>query len=683
MKNKKNNSLIIYLAFLLVILLMPFLFFRGAETRPLKYYQVVDYFRQDKVLGFDLKFSNGELTLLVEESKAQTIPFKSVLPSEEMFLENPTLALRQFVGLMQTIRSDRVADLSREPNDMIRVDLVEKPAVRRVITYKLANIGCFLQDIDGFVKQHNAMNPDNLIQSDYLRGVNPFFAFVGLMVNTIIPLCLLALSVYFYYKYMGGGSLGQSLGTARSKHGKYLDKGPKILMRDVAALHEEKEEVQDLIMFLKDPNKFGELGARIPAGVLFVGPPGTGKTLLAKALAGEAGVPFFFVSGSAFVEMFVGVGAARVREVFDHAKKHSPCIVFIDEIDAVGKERSGYGGGHDERDQTLNQLLVEMDGFKANSGVIVVAATNMGDKLDKALLRPGRFDRVVYIGSPDVKGREEILKVHSRNKPLAPDVRLEEIAKATIGFSGADLANLMNESALRAAKQGKKAIRARDIDHAVIRVVVGTEKNSKKVTPRNKESTAWHESGHALCSYFTSAADAVRFVSIIPTGAAGGFTLTNPREDDMYKTKDAMFAEIVVAMGGRVAEKLKLGELSTGAISDMRNATRIAMGMVTVFGFTDELGTLVYDAATLGKQYIEHSEEVKRTIDEQVRKIAEAAWAEAERILTEHDDKLEELAEYLIENEKIEGEKFKQMMEGAKSVTVGSITADPEGSDPQ
>ena len=446
----------------------------------------------------------------------------------------------------------------------------------------------------------------------------------------------------------------------------------KVTFQDVAGEDEEKEELREIVEFLRQPDKYLALGARIPKGVLLVGPPGTGKTLLAKAVAGEAGVKFLSISGSDFVEMYVGVGASRVRDLFDKAKKTAPCIVFIDEIDAVGRQRgAGLGGGHDEREQTLNQLLVEMDGFGANEGVIVIAATNRADILDKALLRPGRFDRQVYVGLPDIKGREEILKVHTRNKPLAPDVVLKTIAKSTAGFTGADLENLVNEAALLAAKRGRKAITEQDIEEASIKVVAGPEKKSRVVTEREKRLTSYHEAGHAITHYYCETADPVHEISIIPRGAAGGYTMSLPEEDKNYVTKKQMEDNIVTLLGGRVAEKLVLDDISTGASNDLERATAIARSMVMRYGFSERLGPVVYgnepSETFLGRDLSAgrgYSETVASEIDAEIREMLDEAYEAARVMLSEHIDKLHTVAKALMEREKLSGEEFCILMEG-------------------
>ena len=424
--------------------------------------------------------------------------------------------------------------------------------------------------------------------------------------------------------------------------------------------------------FLKNPKKYNELGARIPKGVLLVGPPGTGKTLLARAVAGEAGVPFFSISGSDFVEMFVGVGASRVRDLFEQAKKNSPCIIFIDEIDAVGRQRgAGLGGGHDEREQTLNQLLVEMDGFGANEGVIMIAATNRPDILDPALMRPGRFDRQVTVGYPDVKGREEILKVHARGKPIAPDVDLRTIAKSSAGFTGADLENLLNEAALLAARRNLKAITMTEIEEATIKVVVGTEKKSHVMTERERKLTAYHEGGHAVVTYFCKTQDPVHQISIIPRGMAGGYTMQLPAEDRSYRTRTEMQESLIVLLGGRVAESLTLDDISTGASNDIERATKTARAMVTKYGMSDKLGSIAYgrddSEPFLGRDMghiRDYSEATASAIDAEIKHIVNTAYERTENILKEHMDKLQQVAQFLYHNEKMSGEEFRAVMEG-------------------
>ncbi|MEN6314961.1 MAG: ATP-dependent zinc metalloprotease FtsH [Clostridiaceae bacterium] len=467
----------------------------------------------------------------------------------------------------------------------------------------------------------------------------------------------------------GGGNRVMSFGKSRAKVN--TDDKKKVTFDDVAGADEEKEELKEIVEFLKSPKKFIELGARIPKGVLLVGPPGTGKTLLAKAVSGEAGVPFFSISGSDFVEMFVGVGASRVRDLFEQAKKNAPCIVFIDEIDAVGRHRgAGMGGGHDEREQTLNQLLVEMDGFGVNEGVIILAATNRPDILDPALLRPGRFDRRVFVGLPDIKGREAILKVHSKGKPLASDVKLEELAKSTPGFTGADLENLLNEAALLAARKNKKRIDMDDIKEATFKVVVGPEKKSRVMSDKEKKLTAYHEAGHAIAVKVASTTDKVDRVSIIPSGRAGGYTAHKPDEDKSYHTKAQLMEEIIIAMGGRAAEDLVLGEISTGASNDLKHANSVARSMITKFGMSEKLSNMVFDENDeifIGRDFghtKEYSEEIAAVIDKEVKHLIDTAYEKTKLILNENMNILHKIAETLLEKEKLEGAEFESLFAG-------------------
>jgi cell division protease FtsH len=460
-----------------------------------------------------------------------------------------------------------------------------------------------------------------------------------------------------------------SFGKSRAKMSS--DDKKKVTFEDVAGADEEKEELKEIVEFLKSPKKFIELGARIPKGVLLVGPPGTGKTLLAKAVSGEAGVPFFSISGSDFVEMFVGVGASRVRDLFEQAKKSAPCIVFIDEIDAVGRHRgAGMGGGHDEREQTLNQLLVEMDGFGVNEGVIILAATNRPDILDPALLRPGRFDRRVFVGLPDIKGREQILKVHSKGKPLGSDVKLDELAKSTPGFTGADLENLLNEAALLAARKNKKRIEMEEIKEATFKVVVGPEKKSRVMSEKEKKLTAYHEAGHAIAVKVASSTDKVDRVSIIPSGRAGGYTAHKPDEDKTYHTKAQLMEEIIIAMGGRAAEDIVLGEISTGASSDLKHANGVARSMITKFGMSDKLGNMVFDENDeifIGRDFghtRSYSEEVAAQIDKEVKNLIDSAYDRTVAILKENIHILHRLADALLEKEKLEGAEFEALFSG-------------------
>ena len=488
----------------------------------------------------------------------------------------------------------------------------------------------------------------------------------------LIPYAVMAGVLFLLFTIMmnrnGGGNGMAKFGAARTKSKE--DYKTNVTFADVAGAKEEKEELFEIVDFLKDPKKYNDLGARIPHGVLLVGPPGTGKTLLAKAVAGEAGVGFLSISGSDFVEMYVGVGASRVRDLFDQAKKIAPAIVFIDEIDAVGRQRgTGVGGGHDEREQTLNQLLVEMDGFGSNQGVVVLAATNRADILDPALLRPGRFDRQVYVGLPDIQGREEILKVHTKKKPLAEDVDLRTVARGTAGFTGADLENLTNEAALMAARRNDKFVRGQDMKDAVIKVIAGPEKKSRVITEQERKLTAYHEAGHALVIHALPSQDPVHQITIIPRGQAGGMTIHLPVEDRSYRSRTEMRDEIAVCLGGRVAEDLVLGDISTGAGSDLQRASGLARSMVMRYGMSEKLGNVVYDSGSevfIGRSMAQtksYSETVAAEIDTEVKALVDAAYARAEEILTQQRAKLDAVAEYLLEHETMEAEEFVRVME--------------------
>lgn len=541
-----------------------------------------------------------------------------------------------------------------------------------VYRYTVPNVSLFVDDIHDDVVEYNKENPDNQIKMDYASGTANSW-WVSLL-PTVVMILLLAGVMFFMFKRMNQSvqnenNRAMSFGKARYK--KNDDKN-KTTFADVAGADEEKEELEEIVEFLKAPKDFSALGARIPKGVLLVGPPGTGKTLLARAVAGEAGAPFFSISGSDFVEMYVGVGASRVRDLFAEAKKNAPSIIFIDEIDAVGRHRgAGMGGGHDEREQTLNQLLVEMDGFGPNEGVIVIAATNRPDILDPALLRPGRFDRQVTVNYPDLKGREEILKVHARKKPLGPDVNLRNIAGATVGFTGADLENLLNEAALLAARRKLKAITMKEIEEATMKVVVGTEKKSHKISEKDKKITAYHEAGHAVTSFYLEHEDPVTHISIVPRGMAGGFTMYQHEHDEMHLMKSKMLDDIVGLLGGRVAEKIIFNDISTGASNDIERASEQARKMVTRYGMSEKLGPIAFgqnnDEVFLGKDYNHmrnYSEAVASQIDDEVEKIILNAYKQTEDILTEHIDKLHAVALELVKREKLTGDEFKRIMNG-------------------
>ena len=493
--------------------------------------------------------------------------------------------------------------------------------------------------------------------------------------DLLLPISSIVLLVLMFMLFIGGpqsqGKGAMPFGKSKARMLTANDRN-KVTFKDVAGIDEEKEELQEIVDFLKNPKKYTDMGARIPKGVLLVGQPGTGKTLLAKAVAGEAGVPFFIISGSDFVEMFVGVGASRVRDLFEEAKRNSPCIVFIDEIDAVGRQRgAGLGGGHDEREQTLNQMLVEMDGFSANEGVIVLAATNRPDVLDKALLRPGRFDRQIVVPAPDVKAREQILEVHARKKKLADDVDLNIIAKNTSGFTGADLENILNEAALLAARREKQEIGEREIEDAMVKVTMGPEKKTRERSNKENKLVVYHEGGHAVVSRYLKTQDPVHEISIIPRGMAGGYTMYRPTEDKSFISKTEMLENIVSLLGGRASEDLVLGDISTGASNDIQRATQIAKAMVTKYGMSDRIGTITLgsdqDEVFIGRDWgheKSYSEETAGVIDEEVKKIIDNAYQEAKSILNAHRDKLDRVAEVLVEKEKITGEEFDQIFEG-------------------
>ena len=532
------------------------------------------------------------------------------------------------------------------------------------VRYRIYDFAIFYEDLNDLIVEQKAAG----IITSYDYPAAPTTNWLTTLLPYVLVAVVLGLLWYFLIVRAQGGGMGPDkmakFGTARTRT--LTDKDRKITFADVAGADEEKEELQEIVEFLKDPKKYISLGARIPKGVLLVGPPGTGKTLLAKAVAGEAGVGFLSISGSDFVELYVGVGASRVRDLFDQAKKNSPAIVFIDEIDAVGRQRgTGLGGGHDEREQTLNQLLVEMDGFAANEGVVVLAATNRADVLDPALLRPGRFDRQIYVGLPDIRGREDILKVHVRNKPLAEDVNLKELARGTPGFTGADLENLINEGALLAARRGEKFITMADLKEAEIKVIAGPEKKSRVIPQHERELTAYHEAGHAVVMQLLPDHDPVSQITIIPRGQAGGMTISLPEEDRSYLSKRYMEDQIVALLGGRVAEKLCLGDISTGASNDIQRATQIARKMVASYGMSEKLGTVSFesghDEVFIGRtmsQGRSYSEAVAAQIDEEVKDLVGSAYERCRKMLDENRDKLEAVARYLLEHETMERDAF-------------------------
>lgn len=588
------------------------------------------------------------------------------------FVNSQTSTQLKYSQVVSMFKNNEVSEFSL---DLSSGNLVYKTFAKpkEEKNYSVPNVSYFLDDIRESVDKYNDEHSDKPIVYDYRAGTSNAWIY-SMIPSLLMFVVLIALGIYAFRKMSGAmnNETNRTLGFGKIKTKTLVeDEKRKTTFKDVAGCDEEKAELEELVEFLKNPESFTELGARIPRGVLLVGPPGTGKTLLARAVAGEAGAPFLSISGSDFVEMYVGVGASRVRDLFEQAKKKAPAIVFIDEIDAVGRHRgAGTGGGNDEREQTLNQLLVEMDGFGTNSGIIVIAATNRPDVLDPALLRPGRFDRQITVNRPDAQGREDILKVHSRNKPLGPDVDLKEIAKDTIGFTGADLENLLNEAALLAVRRKKKALTMQDISDATSRVEMGTEKKSHKYSEKAKKLTAYHEAGHAVSSYYIEGHDPVKEISIIPRGmGAGGYTWYTPQEEN-YNSKADMLDDLISLLGGRVAEALSLNDISTGASNDLQRATSICRDMVSKYGMSDELGPVVYsddnNEVFLGKDYghvNNYSEATSARIDEQIEKMMRKAYSQTESILKTHYDKLELVAETLIKNEKISGDQFTQLME--------------------
>lgn len=588
------------------------------------------------------------------------------------FVNSQTSTQLKYSQVVSMFKNNEVSEFSL---DLSSGNLVYKTFAKpkEEKNYSVPNVSYFLDDIRESVDKYNDEHSDKPIVYDYRAGTSNAWIY-SMIPSLLMFVVLIALGIYAFRKMSGAmnNETNRTLGFGKIKTKTLVeDEKRKTTFKDVAGCDEEKAELEELVEFLKNPESFTELGARIPRGVLLVGPPGTGKTLLARAVAGEAGAPLLSISGSDFVEMYVGVGASRVRDLFEQAKKKAPAIVFIDEIDAVGRHRgAGTGGGNDEREQTLNQLLVEMDGFGTNSGIIVIAATNRPDVLDPALLRPGRFDRQITVNRPDAQGREDILKVHSRNKPLGPDVDLKEIAKDTIGFTGADLENLLNEAALLAVRRKKKALTMQEISDATSRVEMGTEKKSHKYSEKAKKLTAYHEAGHAVSSYYIEGHDPVKEISIIPRGmGAGGYTWYTPQEEN-YNSKADMLDDLISLLGGRVAEALSLNDISTGASNDLQRATSICRDMVSKYGMSDELGPVVYsddnNEVFLGKDYghvNNYSEATSARIDEQIEKMMRKAYSQTESILKTHYDKLELVAETLIKNEKISGDEFTQLME--------------------
>lgn len=660
MDNKKKvRNLLLYLGIpILIIIITAAVLSTNKSTSP-KTSELEQYFVQDMVDSFNIDYGSGQIEITLKEGMS---PIKST----DSDSQSATTATQPATEQQKTQSNSKKSKI--------------------VVKGQLADIQRFLDDIKPY---YNPASTDE-IPHNLTRATDN--SILMEMIPTLIIMIILIVAWVFIMKKMGGGGLGgkeMSFGKAKIKNTN--DEKRKTTFDDVAGADEEKEELAEVVEFLKAPEKYNKLGARIPKGVLLVGPPGTGKTLLARAVAGEAGVPFFSISGSDFVEMFVGVGASRVRDLFDQAKKNSPCIIFIDEIDAVGRQRgAGLGGGNDEREQTLNQLLVEMDGFGANEGVILIAATNRPDVLDPALMRPGRFDRQVVVSYPDVNGREAILRVHARKKPLAPDVNLKTIAKTTAGFTGADLENLLNEAALLAARKDKKAITMDEIKEATVKVVVGAEKKSKVMSEKEKKLTAYHEAGHAILFDKLETQDPVHEISIIPTGMAGGYTMPLPSEDKSYNSRRGMYEDIVVSLGGRVAEELIMDDISTGASNDIEKATKTARAMVTKYGMTKELGCVCYGTDNnsvflgrdMGSRTQDYSEATAAKIDQLVLDMVNKAYGDATKILSDNMDKLHDIAKYLIKHEKMGSEDFTAVMNGTykEPEEVEQETADKEPS---
>ena len=576
--------------------------------------------------------------------------------------------------------NEQVTEVTVTPKNVLQIKVLENGTLKDV-SYKLKSFEMFYYDLGDLIQEQ--VN-EGIITSYEPQPATEIPAWVSWLPMILIVVVFVVLYFISFRQISGSNGKFNSFGKAKVKVPNANEKS-KVLFRDVAGADEEKEELVEIVEFLKNPAKFTKLGAKIPHGVLLMGPPGTGKTLLAKAVAGEAGVPFYSISGSDFVEMYVGVGASRVRDLFETARKSPASIVFIDEIDAVGRHRgAGLGGGHDEREQTLNQLLVEMDGFGSHDGIIVMAATNRPDILDPALLRPGRFDRQITVNYPDMKGREEILKVHSRNKPLESGVDFRKVAQSTVGFTGADLANLLNEAALLAAKKNKSLIGMEDIEEAYMKELLGPQKKSRIRTEKENKLTAYHEAGHAVVSYYCKHTDPVKLITIIPAGRAGGVTVSRPEEDKSYHTRNGMLDDIRMSLGGRVAEELIMDDISTGASSDIQQATKMARGMVTQYGMSDKLGTVLYGSGHsevfLGRDYgtgKDYSEQTAATIDAEIQRIIGECYDEAKTILSEHIDKLHFVAQYLLKHESMDGDQFAAAMkDGATEEELNAIAAE-------
>lgn len=655
--DKKLRNIIIYITVAVMVVLGVAFLMTKNSSESYTTSQLVNLFKEDKVQSYTVNYGTGAIEITLKEG-VKLKPAKDIATAD---------------SIVQNTTDDNITATDPDGKN------AKSSAKNVVVRGTLADIERFIDDISAYTA-----SADEAVSYDYIKGSDNtlLYEFLPILVTGI----LFVVVWIFIMKKMGGGLGGKEMNFGKAKIKNTNDEKRKTTFEDVAGADEEKEELEEIVEFLKAPDKYNKLGARIPKGVLLVGPPGTGKTLLARAVAGEAGVPFFSISGSDFVEMFVGVGASRVRDLFEQAKKNSPCIIFIDEIDAVGRQRgAGLGGGHDEREQTLNQLLVEMDGFGANEGVILIAATNRPDVLDPALMRPGRFDRQVIVSYPDINGREAILKVHARKKPLAPDVKLKTIAKTTAGFTGADLENLLNEAALLAARKNKKAITMEEIEEATIKVVVGAEKKTRVMSDKEKKLTAYHEAGHAICFHELATQDPVHEISIIPRGMAGGYTMPLPSEDKSYNSRTEMLEDIVVCLGGRVAEAIILDDISTGASNDIEKATKTARDMVTKYGMTKELGCICYgkdnSAVFLGRDMghtQDYSEQTAAKIDELILEIVNNAYDRAETILKDNIDKLHEVAAYLIKHEKMGGDDFEAVMNGTYVEPVEAEDAESE-----
>ena len=621
--NKNLRVILFYVVIIIGMLAVTSFMMGGGDKEPVTYSDVVEYFENEKVKDFEIDNSNR---------------------------------------LTMTIRADNGGSDT-------------------TVVYELRSLDMFYQDLGDLYREQSEKGIIEHYDFEPPTQIPVWVSFLPYILIVIFVIIIYFVSV----NQAMGGKGGKINSFGRSRAHLVGDSKNKVRFTDVAGADEEKEELQEVVEFLKNPRRFSELGARIPRGVLLVGPPGTGKTLLAKAVAGEAGVPFYSISGSDFVEMYVGVGASRVRDLFENAKKNAPSIIFIDEIDAVGRQRgAGLGGGHDEREQTLNQLLVEMDGFNDNQGVIVMAATNRDDILDNALLRPGRFDRRVYVGLPDIKGRIDILKVHAKGKPFEETVDLEKIAQTTVGFTGADLANLLNEAALHAARKHKKLIGMNDIEEAALKIMVGTQKKSRKFKPEEKKKTAYHEAGHAIIAHLLPSVDPVRQISIIPSGRALGYTLTVPLEDKVSVYKKGLMEEITMILGGRVAEKVFFDDISGGASNDIQRATEIARNMVTRYGMSDRLGPIAFasersdDEIFLGRDFNNtknYSDETAALIDSEIKCIIDECFRSAETIIREHEEKVRVTAEFLVKYETMDEDQFRFLMDAEPTPAIEEIAA--------